>query len=159
MFVISTLLSFILKINIAFKITTLLGTLILPLCVYLGLRLLGYKKYIPIIGALGSIMFLFLEKFSIYGGNLPSTLAGEFSYSFSFALFFLFIGMFSKGMDENKYLIPNILILSIMALAHPFPVIGATLYAGILMLIKKNQKVRIIYTMKVFLIAFGISAF
>jgi len=61
--------------------------------------------------------------------------------------------------DENKYMIPNILILSAMALAHPFPVIGATLYAGILMLIKKSQKIRIIYTMKVFLIAFGITAF
>jgi uncharacterized membrane protein len=83
-------------------------------------------------------MFLFLEVFSIYGGNIPSTLAGEFSYSFSFALFFLFIGTFSRGIDRNKYLIPNILILAIMALAHPFPVISATIYAGILMLIRKG---------------------
>ncbi|MDD3155997.1 MAG: 6-pyruvoyl-tetrahydropterin synthase-related protein [Candidatus Pacebacteria bacterium] len=138
MFVISTIISFFVKINVAFKITTLLGTLMLPICVYLGLKFMGYKKFIPEIGAMGSIMFLFLEKFSIYGANLPSTLAGEFSYSFSFALFFLFIGLFSKGIEENKHLIPNVIILGVMALAHPFPVISATIYASILIFISKN---------------------
>lgn len=159
MFVFSALLSFVLKLNVAFKITTLLGTLLLPICVYLGLKFLNYKKHIPELGALGSIMFLFLEAFSIYGANIPSTLAGEFSYSFSFALFFLFIGLFSKGMDENKYLIPNIVILAIMALAHPFPVISATLYAMILIFVKKAWKSRLIYMIKTFGMAFFISAF
>lgn len=126
------------KLNVAFKITTLLGTLIMPLCVFLGLKFLGYKKHIPEIGAVGSILFLFLEIFNIYGGNIPSTLAGEFSYSFSFALFFLFIGLLSKGVDERKYMIPNIIILAIMALSHPFPVISASIYGGLLIFLKKD---------------------
>lgn len=159
MFVISTLLSFVLKINIAFKLTTLLGTLILPICVYLGLRLLKYKNFIPEIGTLGSIMFLFLENFSIYGGNIPSTLAGEFSYSFSFALFFLFFGLFARGMKENKHVLLNIIILAIMALSHPFPVISATLYAMGLILISKDRIKSLIYSIKVFGLAFGITAF
>ena len=142
MFIISVLLSFVMKLNVAFKITTLLGTLIMPLCVFLGLKFMGYRKHIPEIGALGSIFFLFLEAFNIYGGNIPSTLAGEFSYSFSFALFFLFIGLLSKGADENKYIVPNVIILAIMTLAHPFPVISATIYGGILIFLGKNWKKR-----------------
>lgn len=159
MFVISTLLSFVFKLNVAFKITTLLGTLLLPMSVYLGLKMLKFKKFIPELGALGSVMFLFLEDFSIYGANLPSTLAGEFSYSFSFALFFLFFGLFNKGLEENKYLLPNIIILTIMALSHPFPVISATLYAGALIIFNQNKLKKLLYTLKVFGLAFGITAF
>lgn len=159
MFVIAVLLSFVMKLNIAFKITTLLGTLMLPVCVYLGLRFMNYKKYIPEIGALGSILFLFLEAFNIYGGNIPSTLAGEFSYSFSFALFFLFIGLLAKGVEENKYLVANVVVLAIMALAHPFPVISATIYGGILIFLGKDWKSRMAYIMKVFFMAFCITAF
>ncbi len=159
MFVISTLLSFILKLNVAFKLTTLLGTLLLPICVYFGLKFLKFKNFIPEIGAVGSIMFLFLEDFSIYGANIPSTLAGEFSYSFSFALFFLFFGLFDRGMRENKYLIPNTLVLAIMALSHPFPVISATLYATLLMVVSQNRLKKAIYALKVFGLAFGITAF
>ncbi len=159
MFVISVLLSFFMKLNVAFKITTLLGTLLMPICVYLGLKFLGYKKHIPEIGAVGSILFLFLEIFNIYGGNIPSTLAGEFSYSFSFALFFLFIGLLSKGVDENKYILPNVIILACMALAHPFPVISASIYGGLLIFLRKDWKKRLVYIMKVFLMAFCITAF
>jgi hypothetical protein len=159
MFVISTLLSFVFKLNIAFKLTTLLGTLLLPICVYFGLKFLKFKKFIPEIGALGSVMFLFLEDFSIYGGNIPSTLAGEFSYSFSFALFFLFFGLFAAGMKKNQYLIPNIIILAIMALSHPFPVISATLYATLLIAVNQNRLKKAIYAFKVFGLAFGITAF
>ena len=120
---------------------------------------MNFKKYIPEIGALGSILFLFLEAFNIYGGNIPSTLAGEFSYSFSFALFFLFMGLLTKGVEENKYLVANIIVLAIMALAHPFPVISATIYGGILIFLGKNWKPRLAYIMKVFFMAFCVTAF
>jgi len=102
-----------------------------------GVKVFKLQKAHSRIRSLGINNVLVFRSFSIYGANIPSTLAGEFSYSFSFALFFLFIGLFSKGMDENKYLIPNIVILAIMALAHPFPVISATLYAMILIFVKK----------------------
>ncbi|MDD4784728.1 MAG: hypothetical protein PHY32_04375, partial [Candidatus Pacebacteria bacterium] len=74
-------------------------------------------------------------------------------------LFFLFFGLFARGMEENKYILPNIIILAIMALSHPFPVISATLYAIGLILIKNNRVKRLIYSLKVFGLAFGITAF
>jgi len=105
LFVFSVILSFFIKLNVAFKLTTLLGTFILPICTFLCLKFLKFKKPIPEIGLLAGLAYVFCEAFSIYGGNLPSTMAGEFSYSFSFSLFFLFIGLFTKGLEENKYLL------------------------------------------------------
>jgi len=72
----------------------------LPLTIFLCLSFLDFKFPVPSLGALLSLSYLFLEEFTIYGGNIPSTLSGEFSYSFAFALFFLFIGLLVKGIKK-----------------------------------------------------------
>ena len=156
------LLSYVIPLNIAFKLITLLGTFLLPLTVFLCLLFLDFKFPIPSLGALLSLSFLFLEKFSIYGGNIPSTLSGVFSYSFAFALFFLFIGLLVKGIKENRYLVINIFILSLMILSHPFSAMVAVLFAVIIFLqsvIKKEAKRVFLYLIKVFGLAFGFTAF
>lgn len=159
LFVFSVILSFFIKLNVAFKIITLLGSFLLPICLFFCLKLLGLKRPIPELGLLAGVAYLFSEAFSIYGGNLPSTLAGEFSYSFSFALFFLFIGLLTKGVAEKKYLLANIIVLSLMVLSHPFSVISAVLYATVLIFLQKNLKYRLWYIFKVFLSAFLLTAF
>ena len=80
-------------INIVFKLITLIGTFCLPIALFIFLKLLDLEFPIPQLGMLFSLNFLFLEQFSIYGGNLPSTLAGEFSYSFCFAFYFYWINL------------------------------------------------------------------
>ena len=153
------------SLNIVFKIVTLLGTFFLPICVFLSLHFIGFKSPIPHFGSAFSLAYLFLEKFSIYGGNIPSTLAGEFSFSFSFSLFFLFVGLLIKGIRENRYLLPNIIILSIIVLGHPFPVLIAVL-VGILIFLEeifKRNKEKIkrtfVYLAETFGLAFGVTAF
>ena len=148
--------------NVVFKLITLLGTFCLPICVWEGLRLMELDFPIPSLGALLSLSYLFLEKFSIYGGNIPSTLAGEFSYSFSFALFFLFIGLLVRGLKKQRYLIPLVGILSLMVLSHPFPVIVAILISTLFAfkgIIERKGKAIIIYLTKIFGLSFGITAF
>ena len=93
---------------------------------------------------------------------MPSTLAGEFSYSFAFALFFLFIGLLTKGIKENKYLVLNVLVLSLMVLVHPFSVIVSVLVGIIIFIqsiIEKQAKKVFLYLAKVFGLAFGLTAF
>jgi len=86
------LLSKIIPYNIAFKIITVLGSFLLPACVYWMMKLFRFKYPYPLLSAMGATLFLFMESYSIYGGNFLSTLAGEFGYSLSFALCFLFLG-------------------------------------------------------------------
>jgi uncharacterized membrane protein len=162
LYYLTTILSYAIPLNIAFKLITLAGTFLLPISVFLCLLFLGFKFPIPSFGALLSLAYLFLEKFSIYGANIPSTLAGEFSYSFAFALFFLFIGLLIKGIRENKYLTSNIFILSLMVLAHPFSVIVSILVGFIIFMqsiIQKEAKKVFLYLAKVFGMAFALTAF
>jgi len=154
--------SYFVPLNIVFKLVTLLGTLLLPVMIFFALRFLNLRFPIPSLGALLSLSYLFLEKFSIYGGNIPSTLAGEFSFSFAFAIFFLFIGLLIKGLKEQRYIIPLILILSLMVLTHPFIVIVALLFSFLLLgwnMIKRKGKETFLYLIKVFGFSFCLTAF
>ena len=163
MFILSVLLSFLIPLNVAFKLVTLFGTFLLPFALYLCLKNCNQKYPIPQLGLVGAIFFLFIEKFSIYGANLPSTLAGEFSYSFSLSLFFIFFGFLVRGLKENRFLVLNILLLSFMVISHPLPVVIATMTAPVLLFLGernlKSYKKRFIYLAKVFLIAFCLTAF
>lgn len=150
-------------INVVFKLATLLGTFCLPLAIFLSLKLLKFDFPIPHLGALFSLNYLFLEKFSIYGGNIPSTLSGEFSYSLSFAIFFLFASLLFRGIEENRYLVLNIFILSLMVLIHPFPVMVTVILSIFVFLIKgilaKKTKEVFVYLLKVYGTAFLITSF
>jgi len=159
LYFVNTIVSFVLNFNISLKIVTLLGSFMLPICAYFSLKCFGLKKYACMFGSLVSICFLFITEFQIYGGNFPSTLAGEFSYSFAFALFFLFIGTLYKGVKENKYVFLNILILSLMVLSHPFAVMVAVIYAISLIFLEKDYLRRFKYLAYVFLFGFLITAF
>jgi len=163
LYYLTSIFAFFFPINVVFKLITLLGTFCFPLAIFLCLKLLKFEFPIPQIGALFSLSYLFLEKFTIYGGNIPSTLSGEFSYSLGFALFFIFIALLYKGIKENRYLLANIFILSLMVLVHPFPVVIAVL-VGLLIfftegvLVKKMKQV-FVYLLKVYSSAFFLTAF
>ena len=73
-------LSYIIPYEIAFKLVTVLGTFLLPFCAFFSFRIMKFKFPAPILAAIFTLPFLFLENNSMYGGNIPSTLAGEFSW-------------------------------------------------------------------------------
>ena len=162
LYYLNDILSFIIPFNVAFKIITLLGTLLLPLAAYLCLHLLDFQFPIPSLGAVLSLGYLFLEKFSIYGGNIPSTLAGEFSFSFGFALFFIFIGLLFRDLKKKGPSFLTIIILGLMVLVHPFSVIVAILVGGLIFLgaiFWREAKKTFWLLIKIFGLAFSLTAF
>ncbi|MDD3520535.1 MAG: 6-pyruvoyl-tetrahydropterin synthase-related protein [Actinomycetota bacterium] len=156
------LLAKIVTYNIAFKIVTVLGSFILPACVYWMMRWFRFKYPYPLLAAMGSTLFLFMESFSIYGGNFLSTLAGEFGYSLSFALCFLFLGTmhlaFEKGAKINWLFVLNCFILMALALSHVLTTV--CLLAMIPWLLLENSSKRnLFYTISVLVLAFFLTAF
>jgi len=111
-------LSYFIPFVISFKIVTVLGIFLLPIFTYISLNLMKFNFPIPIIASILSLYFLFSESFTFYGGNIASTLAGEFSYSLSFSLMILLTGALYKGIKENKHLIRNSILLSLMSFSH-----------------------------------------
>ncbi len=119
-FLIMAVLNIFIPLQIAFKIVNVLGIFLLPLCSYLCLNLLGYRFPIPIYGALGSLYFLFMEANTMWGGNIPSTLSGEFCYSIGFSLFILSVGLIYKAIRVRKGLITCVFLSSSILSSHGY---------------------------------------
>ncbi|MCE5330226.1 hypothetical protein LLG07_07860 [bacterium] len=161
-YLVVALLSKIIPYNIAFKITTVLGSFILPACTYWMVKLFRFKYPYPLLGALAGSLFLFIDSFSIYGGNFLSTLAGEFGYSLSFALGFLFIGTMHLGLERgakfNWLFVLNCFILMAVALSHVLTIICLLMMLPWLLL--ENRKGRNIwYMVSVLSLGFFLTAF
>jgi hypothetical protein len=119
-FLLMAALNLFISMEVSFKIISVLGIFLLPLFTYLALRFMKYKFPIPIIGAVFSLPFLFNQGNSMWGGNIPSALAGEFCYSLGFALAFLFFGSLYRGVSEKKYLVFNALLVFLIGFSHAY---------------------------------------
>lgn len=119
------LLSFSIPQEVAFKIGTVLGTLMLPFAAYALFRLLRFPSPEPILAAIAAAMFLFMDSYAVYGGNIQSSLVGEYSYTFSLALTLLFVGLAHRSVTSSdpKWLLGAAVVLAMAVLGHLVPVI------------------------------------
>ncbi|MCZ7664184.1 MAG: 6-pyruvoyl-tetrahydropterin synthase-related protein [Thermoleophilia bacterium] len=160
-FVLIALLNFVLPYQLAFKLVTALGVFLLPVTAYAFGRLLRLRPPFPLLAAAGALGFLLMESYSIYGGNILSTLAGEFGYSLSFALVFLFLGTLHRGLERERIdwlFAVNGLILMVLVLSHIVTTIALVIIApGLLLLHRKWRAVA--YMAAVFLLGFCLTAF
>lgn len=105
--------------GVAFKVVTVLGLLATPPAAYYLARSMRFGKNISLIAAGSGVVFAFFESYTIYGGNVASTLAGEFSYSWSFALSLLYLGLLIRAVrDDRRYVKWAALALAATALSH-----------------------------------------
>lgn len=112
-------LDFFLPYGVAFKLVTVLGLLALPPAIYSHTRAMSLSKPIAVVASGVGAVFAFYESYSIYGGNIASTLAGEFSYSWSFALSLVYLGLLIKAVkDDRRYAKWAALALALTALSH-----------------------------------------
>ena len=107
--------------GVAFKLGTILGSVMLPVCAWACGRFFRLRAPLPALLAAATLPFLFDYTFTIYGGNLFSTLAGEYAYSFSLSLAVLFLGLFACAIREGKYRGWAAIVLAGCVLSHIVP--------------------------------------
>ena len=113
------LLDLVLPYGVAFKLVTVLGLLALPPAAYFLARSMRFSSSISLIAAGAGAIFAFYESFTIYGGNVASTLAGEFAYSWSFSISLVYLGLLIRAVrDDRKYLKWAALALAATVLSH-----------------------------------------
>ena len=147
--------------EIAFKMGTVLGVFALPAAAYALGRLWRVRKPFPIMAAVFAMVFLLMESYSIYGGNILSTLAGEFGYMLSFALVFLFLGTMYRGMEKphfNMLFVLNCLILMALVLSHIVTTIVLVCIIPGLLLVNPRWR-SFFYLAAVAAVGFALSAF
>jgi hypothetical protein len=132
---ITVLVNAVVTYNIAFKIVTVLGTLTLPVCTWAFGRLAGLRDPGPACLAAASLPFLFESSFTIYGGNILSTLAGEFSYSLSLSIGMLFLGVVARGLRTGRSRALAAVLFAACLLCHLYPAIFVGVGAGVWLLL------------------------
>jgi hypothetical protein len=117
------LLSHLVPYGVAFKVVAVSGCVALPVsCWFFGRN--GNLPFPgPALLSVGGMLFLFDRSFSIYGGNIPSTLAGEFSFSIALALGILYLGVLMRGFDTGRHRGWAALLLALTGLCHLIPAI------------------------------------
>jgi hypothetical protein len=125
-------------LNVAFKLVSVAGTFLLPLASLITVRSLGYRFPIPALGATVTLIFLFNEGNSMWGGNIPSTLAGEFSFGLSFGLAVLFFGLLYRGVETQRGWRTQAAVLALTGLCHPVGFINAVTPGLFFLLDRRN---------------------
>jgi len=87
--------------NVAFKLVTALGPIMLPIAAYAFARGIGARWPAPPLFAVATLPYSFYTGYTIWGGNLASTLAGEFSFCIAIGLGLFFMGSFARALDER----------------------------------------------------------
>ena len=152
------LLSYILPYNIAFKLITVLGLLALPVAAYAFGRLARIRFPGPACLAAATLPYLFSREFTIYGGNIASTMAGEFSFSIGLALALLFLGVVARGLEDGRHRALAAVLLAGVGVCHILPLFFAIGGAIVLTLLRFDRR-RVQWALPVLIIGGALIAF
>jgi hypothetical protein len=116
----AALLSYVIPVTIALKLVTVAGTFALPLTMYCAVRSLVGSRWLGLAAAALSLLFLFNESYSMFGGNFLSTFAGEFCYSWAIAILPLFVAAAWQDHAGQRWSPRSGLLLGLIGLCHIF---------------------------------------
>ena len=138
--VLAVLASYVINFAVAFKLATILGSVLMPIMAYCMGRLFRAPRPVPLALAMATLPFLFDASFTIDGGNLFSTMAGEYAFSLSLALCLLTIGLFARGVRTGHGYWAAALALSATLASHVLPWFFAIAAVGVLVVFELLQR-------------------
>ncbi|MEQ8717619.1 MAG: hypothetical protein RIE08_08390 [Acidimicrobiales bacterium] len=151
-------LSFVVPYGVAFKLVAVAGVVSLPLSAWALGRLTRAPFPVPPLLALFSLFFLFDRFYWIWGGNVASTLAGEFAFSISLSLALVTIGVMYRGCAEGRYRVLAAVLAALTVLTHLIPAIFMAVCALVLALTDTRRR-RIEWFVVVAVLSACLSAF
>jgi hypothetical protein len=120
--------------GVAFKLVVISGLVTLPFCCWAFGRLARFRYPLPELFAFAGLAFALDESFSIYGGNLKSTMAGEFSFSIALSLMVLGFGLLIRSMETGRLKSWTAIVLSLAIVSHGIVAIYTVLGAAVIVL-------------------------
>lgn len=130
----------VLPYNVAFKLVSVLGLVSLPVAAWALGRLSRLPAPGPACLAVATVPFLFDRGFTIYGGNIPSTLAGEFSFSVSLSLGLVFLGVLARVLDTGRHRGLAGVLLGLTFLSHVIPTFFVLVAAAAMVLLRPSGR-------------------
>jgi hypothetical protein len=148
----------VLPYNIAFKLVTVAGLVALPASAWALGRLARLPFPGPPLLAVAATAFLFDRSFSIYGGNIASTLAGEFAFSHSLAFSLVFLGVVLRGLETGRHRALAAVLLALTAVTHVIPAIFAVV-AGLIALALRADRHRLRWALATGVVGAALTSF
>ncbi len=114
----------------SFKLVTVAGVVAMPVSAFVFGRLARLPHPTPALLSVATVAFLFDKNFTIYGGNIASTMAGEFAFSISLALAIAYLGVLVHGLRTGSHRATAAVMLALVGLCHLIPAffaLGATI--------------------------------
>lgn len=142
--------------GVAMKLIGISGLITMPAACWAFGRLAAFRYPIPELFAFGGLAFVLDESFSIYGGNLKSTMAGEFSFSISLSIGILGLGVLAHGLRTGRFRVWASALIAASAVSHGIVAIFVLLAAFVLVLVWLDRH-RLVYALTVGLTAFLLS--
>ena len=127
-----TLVGFLIPANVAFKLVTVLGLVSLPLATMLLARIAGLASRYRYLFALASFVFILDPGYSFLGGNVLSTMAGEFSFSISLSLAVAFLAVLIRVIQTGRSRALAVVLLAGTGLSHLLPTLFVAMGAGVI---------------------------
>jgi hypothetical protein len=121
----------------AFKLVTIAGLLTLPFAAYAFGRLVELAFPGPALLAVATVPFLFDRNFTIYGGNVASTLAGEFAFSISLSLCVVYLGVVVRGLRTGRHRALAAVLLALTGLSHLIPAFYALAGTAVIAVLRR----------------------
>jgi uncharacterized membrane protein len=120
---------------VAFKLIAVSGVVALPVAAWAFGRLTGLRFPGPALLAAASVFFLFDFRFTIYGGNIASTMAGEFAFAISLSLSLVYLGVLDRGLRTGRHRALAAGLLALVGLCHLIPAFFALAGTAVLLLL------------------------
>ncbi len=102
----------------AFKLVTAAGLILMPFAGWRMGRLAGLPEPTPALLGASTLAFIFDRSFNIMGGNLMSTMAGEFAFTLAITFCLIYIGMLLRGVETGEKRAAAALLLALTGLCH-----------------------------------------
>jgi len=130
--------------GVAFKLVAVSGLVLFPAACWAFGRLAAFRHPIPELFAVAGLAFLLDESFQIYGGNVKSTMAGEYSFSIALTLAVLGLGLLANGLRTGRFRVWTAVVLALAAVSHGIVLIFVAVGAIIITLVWLDRQ-RLVY--------------
>jgi hypothetical protein len=126
--------------GMAIKWVTVVGLVVMPAAGWLTGRLAGLPFPGPALTAVATLPFVFDRSFNIMGGNLMSTMAGEFAFTLAVAACLVYIGLMVRGLETGRGRAAAAVLLALTGLFHLLVAFYALVASAVALLVRPSRE-------------------
>ncbi len=119
-YLVAALLSVLIPLSVAFKLVSVAGLVMTPLCAYWAGTLWRLPRPVPLVLSIAMLPFLFVQSHTMWGVNTASTLAGMISNSWSFALMLPAVASACRDVKEGRFRLGTVVLMVLVLSSHFF---------------------------------------